>query len=688
MYNYKKDLITIINATTLDKQGIDAVQAAVNLLKHQASYEKYFQQGPVAKANDKNEVMPANRQIANSAGQPVSQARAGDDQPINPQTGIAVDTRATNEQSNSWPTAAATDFKAGDGQLINPQTATTADLQWSADSQKPTDEDKGVASNQLTGEKDLVNNQTATQPALSANNEKDSQASSANLIEQTDQALNLSQYNAIRKFKSVNETIGNELKMLLKNADYEAKLPDLKQNLEAYHHDLKPSDGARVDIFYSLVMQRLKCAQQLADSFQDYQTRMTQLVEQILINNLEKLNDASDTDQLTELSMLIENAKQNSWLKTAKITEFEHRLTEQAAKLNSQNSQSQSTNDQSQTAADEDFQKLLDETMPQIDSPLYDLRKGEYIVKRRLNGAKLLDRNGQQAFFIGEKLLKKRCLQSGDVVKVSGKPYLTDEKFYLGKVVDHQEMPDDNPIEVFSQAVIEKHEDQLVVARDIYGNELKPKEQPVVYKISSLDQEKLKFNVGDIIDLAWYANNDALVDDPQSCIAIRWLYPIDGVKNASQTSAKKHSGKAKQAAKKKPAKAKKHHAFDNLIQQKLKLDLHGQKVGVAIGNGQNGEMLKEVVKSYHGNPKLIDAFSGKRKTLRKQTKNLDILILVTAYASHPSSWVLNEARKDYGIKFAVSPKLAVQSFSKALYRAEHHLTAFEQGNQEVAYPVA
>ncbi|KGL66613.1 hypothetical protein LX03_07045 [Limosilactobacillus mucosae] len=104
---------------------------------------------------------------------------------------------------------------------------------------------------------------------------------------------------------------------------------------------------------------------------------------------------------------------------------------------------------------------------------------------------------------------------------------------------------------------------------------------------------------------------------------------------------------------------KKYHAFDNLIQQKLKLDLHGQKVGVAIGNGQNGEMLKEVVKSYHGNPKLIDAFSGKRKTLRKQTKNLDILILVTAYASHPSSWVLNEACKDYGIKFAVSPKLAV-----------------------------
>lgn len=84
MYNYKNDLITIINATTLDKQGIDAVQAAVNLLKHQAGYEKYFQQGPVAKANDRSEVMPTNRQIANSARQPVSQVRAGDGQPINP----------------------------------------------------------------------------------------------------------------------------------------------------------------------------------------------------------------------------------------------------------------------------------------------------------------------------------------------------------------------------------------------------------------------------------------------------------------------------------------------------------------------------------------------------------------------------------------------------------------------------
>ena len=335
MYNYKKDLITIINATTLDKQGIDAVQAAVNLLKHQAGYEKYFQQGPVAKANDKNDFMPTNRQTANSAEQPVSQVRAGDGQPINPWTGVAIDAGTTNEQSISRPTAAATDSKAEDGQPINPQTAITADMQWSADSQKPTDEDKGAVFDQLNGEKDLVNNQTATQPALSDNNEKDSQASSANSVEQTDQVLNLSQYNAIRKFKSVNETIGNELKMLLKNADYEAKLADLKQNLEAYHHDLKPSDGACVDIFYSLVMQRLKCAQQLADSFQDYQTKMTKLVEQLLINNLEKLNDASDTDQLTELSTLIENAKQNNWLKTAKITEFEHRLTEQAAKLNS-----------------------------------------------------------------------------------------------------------------------------------------------------------------------------------------------------------------------------------------------------------------------------------------------------------------------------------------------------------------
>ncbi|MCQ5203951.1 hypothetical protein, partial [Mordavella massiliensis] len=138
MYNYKHDLITIINATTLDKQGIDAVQAAVNLLKHQAGYEKYFQQGPAAKDNNKNDFMPTNRQIANSVEQPVSQARAED------------------------------------GQLINPRTVTTADLQWSADSQKPTDEDKGAVSDQLNGEKDLVNNQTATQTALSANNGKDS----------------------------------------------------------------------------------------------------------------------------------------------------------------------------------------------------------------------------------------------------------------------------------------------------------------------------------------------------------------------------------------------------------------------------------------------------------------------------------------------------------------------------------
>lgn len=116
------------------------------------------------------------------------------------------------------------------------------------------------------------------------------------------------------------------------------------------------------------------------------------------------------------------------------------------------------------------------------------------------------------------------------------------------------------------------------------------------------------------------------------------------------------------------------------------MDLHYQRVGIAIGDNQNEAMLESIVTRYNGIPIPIDAFEGKKKVMEKQIKDLDIVILVTAFAAHDSTWNIREFSSKYGAKFAVSSSKGYQSFERALYRAENGLPAYE-GNQTIEYKV-
>lgn len=120
---------------------------------------------------------------------------------------------------------------------------------------------------------------------------------------------------------------------------------------------------------------------------------------------------------------------------------------------------------------------------------------------------------------------------------------------------------------------------------------------------------------------------------------------------------------------------------------KLAMDLHYQRVGIAVGDNQNEAVLEGIVNSYNGIPIPIDAFQGKKKILENQIKDLDIVILVTAFAAHDSTWNIRELASKYNVKFAVSSSKGYQSFERALYRAEKHLPAYE-GNQTIDYKLS
>lgn len=319
---------------------------------------------------------------------------------------------------------------------------------------------------------------------------------------------------------------------------------------------------------------------------------------------------------------------------------------------------------------------------------MFDLDPGEYVVQRRLTGAQLLDAYGQQAFFISEKMIRMLNLQDGDIVTADGEPYQSLSKAYIKRVTGHLDL-DYDPIEVFRQAVVENKDGELVVTHNIYGKRLKVNGSKVTYHVKD-DRIQFMVQEGDIVDLAWYANDD----NAQDSMTIRWVYPLEDDNQPVEKAPKQKS------AEKKPAKKEKMHLALGLSKQifgsmqqgaqdakKLKVDLKGQKVGIAIGNGQNGEILKATVKACNGEPRLINAFAGKSKKIEKAVKNLDMVIMIKSYANHPSSWSLAKACKKYGVKFAVSNKMSTQSFCRALYRAENNLPSDEQSGQEIEYPM-
>lgn len=114
------------------------------------------------------------------------------------------------------------------------------------------------------------------------------------------------------------------------------------------------------------------------------------------------------------------------------------------------------------------------------------------------------------------------------------------------------------------------------------------------------------------------------------------------------------------------------------------MNLHYQRVGIAVGDNQNEAILEGIVNRYNGIPIPIDAFEGKKKVIESQIKDLDIVILVTAFATHDSTWNISEFASKYHVKFAVSSSKGYQAFERALYRAENGMPAYE-GNQQLEY---
>ena len=657
MYDYRKDIINIIKGTNPSIEGIEAVQSIVNLLRHQADY-----QNPM------------------SSGLPSEPERS--EETIEPRETASPSDTAIEQNESS----------------------------------------EAVGKKQET---EMAENEESTQDEQNEELVSDMDKTSENPDEKRD-ALTLAQYDAIHIFKSIMETTANELRIVVKDSDYQPSFGTLKKNLEDCHYNLGDEDTPLINAYYLIASQQLKQTRQTYKDMLVGKENISRLIERLIAAGADLAKETDDASKLTAFQEAVVEAQTNGLIKEETVQRFNTLLKEQPSTTDKQTVEPaeepkaddtvQAEDKPAENPKETDTDQAKDEpaeksskneadvepvspTHPQSEtepsfaelldqSSVFDLNQGEYVVQRRLTGAQLLDAYGQQAFFINEKMIQMLKLQDGDIVVADGEPYQSLTKPYIKRVVDHLDL-EYNPIEVFRQAVVEKKDGELVVTHNIYGKRLKVNGSKITYHVKD-DRIQFMVQEGDIVDLAWYANDDNAQDN----MTIRWVYPLEDDNQPAEKTPKQKT------AEKKPAKKEKKHLALGLSKQifgsmqqgaqdakKLKVDLKGQKVGIAIGNGQNGEILKATVKACNGDPRLINAFTGKSKKIEKAVKNLDMVIMIKSYANHPSSWSLAKACKKYGVKFAVSNKMSTQSFCRALYRAENNLPSDEQSGQEIEYPM-
>ncbi|WP_297818903.1 DUF2325 domain-containing protein [uncultured Lactobacillus sp.] len=319
--------------------------------------------------------------------------------------------------------------------------------------------------------------------------------------------------------------------------------------------------------------------------------------------------------------------------------------------------------------------KIFEEALKPKKEVKKDYRKGRrYTVIRDLVGCQLINEQGEHVFSVSESQVHPLGLKTGDIVEALPIAGSLDKAEIL-RVVGFKKLRkrDYDEIEDFKYGVVQGSPGNLSVGRNIRGEKLKINHKSVIVPVDSSYYQNgdVHLEDGSIVDLAWYSGDVRLKRDPSQAVQVRWIYETDQSTRVSKTQ-------------KKPKKTDTNNV-ESLT--KLDMDLHYQRVGIAIGDNQNEAILEGIVNRYNGIPIPIDAFEGKKKVIEGQIKDLDIVILVTAFAAHDSTWNIREFASKYGVKFAVSSSKGYQSFERALYRADKNLPAYE-GNQTIDYKIS
>lgn len=308
------------------------------------------------------------------------------------------------------------------------------------------------------------------------------------------------------------------------------------------------------------------------------------------------------------------------------------------------------------------------------------LDDNQYLVRRMLRGARLIDRYGNAAARINEWLARRFDLKNYDRVTADIKPSDAEHAHELVIInsVDHCHQSEDQNIDYFNLGLIEQVGSQLLVSKSADGSRTLAQANPAFspYRISQYIARKYSLHAGDIIDLAWYH------EAPQT-IRIVWKHDA-GDQQASTGHVKKHSEYRS------ASRADANHQSDSDISQ-LDFDLHGQTVAVIVGDSAREAAIAKIITEHHGHPRIVDGFKASHRSdyYAQAISDADIVITVQNYTNHEvtSAVMTAIAQSDNSQKTAIAHTNSPLMIERAIYRADAGLPAYESAGTEVNYPV-
>lgn len=244
--------------------------------------------------------------------------------------------------------------------------------------------------------------------------------------------------------------------------------------------------------------------------------------------------------------------------------------------------------------------KIFEDAVKPKKTPKRDYRKGRrYTVIRLVTGADLINDNGETVYTVKESQVHPLNLKTGDVVEALEDKINPNYEAEILRVVGFRNLRkrDYDQVAEFKYGVVQGRPGSFAITRNIRGEKLRIRGKSVVIPVDSsyYQGESVQIEDGSIVDLAWYEGDVRLKKNPADAVQIRWIYQTQQPKRVQNTKKKKEKLSS-----------------ENEL-SKLDMDLHYQRVGIAVGDNQNEAMLESIVNRYNGIPIPIDAFEGKKK---------------------------------------------------------------------------
>lgn len=292
-------------------------------------------------------------------------------------------------------------------------------------------------------------------------------------------------------------------------------------------------------------------------------------------------------------------------------------------------------------------------------------------VKRLLIGANIGDH------YYNEKYLRKLPyeLHTGDLVEEFDY-YPTSNGGHIRLYEQHGDAEHDH-IQIYHQVILE-HDNQLnhnVIRQYADGSRIKHHELPLTI---TLPDDALPYGceVGDIVDYAFYLDDQHPFDKSFYRGSIRWTYPTQ-VENLEPTiSAKIKNNKTTNI----DTPTTDNHDSSTTL---LDMDITNHHIGIATAYQNAQKVVDHLNQKYHTDATWINTDTVTHPTDQQYLQTLDKydeIVITLDYIRHeytqPVINYLNKTNHPYAI--AETTKLT--SIEQALYRTNHHLPATQQAN--------